>query len=633
MISSNPPKHESLTTQVDAPGSKHHHNYTRIVRRPGRARDNDIEGDEVIKRTRLSDSESEASDDEDTAFKADDNDDTEGLPGALTVPTVPTPETYETSPPYKPAEDTSAVAATAEPPKEVFQLWSDAVAKDKAGKGEDLTVIDFAELSTVPPDESVTTLLDKKKRRKKKKAKSDQSSTPKQGGPSASASGGPSASPAPAPAPGDSPPAGGPSTSSTTEPPTDSPAAPTPSSSKPLKHVPSYLTAPQSHLKKLNSDPAATPKVGQFYGHDDLLMDKELRPLSDWWRGRWQDRGRGRGRGRGSFRERGMRGRGDPPFPGAQTTEPAPEQQEARPADSIEERWTHDAHKEHEKQVSARKCGRRGTGRGRGRGGRGGGRIRASPSFKRRPKLKRLRRSRNGRTLGRLPQHYPTPGVSDGLAQAVKERETEKSKGVVAAAKSEVAAAGQQAGTSNVSSASAANAAPTANGAPVQVKLPGSTAHTGGQHRSTIHHNADPLATTPRQGVQPKPSPGSTVEGQHRRTETLERAVVKEASDAVASPPATQPPITVNAPLVTQPSTNPGYSYIALPPGIDMGESGILFEIAIGRPLVHRLPLHLRLPSTTLDLSRTRTSPDLGACPTLRDTLRVLVPSSFRALM
>ncbi|KAG9014088.1 hypothetical protein FRB90_005617 [Tulasnella sp. 427] len=185
--------------------------------------------------------------------------------------------------------------------------------------------------------------------------------------------------------------------------------------------------------------------------------------------------------------------------------------------------------------------------------------------------------SNSGRSTCEKPKRTvknPSVKVSDVLAHAVKERDMEKSKGVVAAAKSELAAAGQQAGTSNVSRASVANAAPTASGAPVQVKLPGSAA-TGHQHRSTAPPTADPLTTTPRQAVQPRPPAGSTVAGQQKR-----------ASDAVASPPATQPPITVNAPLVTQPSTNPGYSYVVLPPGIAMGESGILFEIATGRPVV-----------------------------------------------
>ncbi|KAG9014087.1 hypothetical protein FRB90_005616 [Tulasnella sp. 427] len=613
-MSSNPTKTKS-PTQVDAPGSKRH------CKPPSRARDDDIEGDGVIERAAFSDSESEPSDEGDTASEDDNDNDAEEAPGdptgaapetssiSLTAPTIPTPKTDGTSPPDKPAEDTSAVAAVAEPPKEVPQL---------CGQGRGPPVIDSAELSTVSPGESVTTLLDKTEQGKKKKeAKGDQDSTRKQGGPSASASGGPSAPPAPAL--GDTPATGKPSTSSIAEPPTDSPAPPTPSSSKPPKHVPAYFTTRQSYLKKLNSGPAATPKVGQLYGHDDRLMDKELRPLSDWWRGRPE-------RGRGGYGGRGRGGRGSPPFAGAQPAEPAPEQLEERPADPIEEKWTHDAFEEHEKQVSARERGRRGTSRGRGRGGpggRGGWNGIASPTpsspnsgvtvaqaqLQAQAAAKIAERqdagpstpasSNSGRSTGKKPKRAvknPRAKVSDVLAQAVKERETEKGKGVVAVAKSEVAAAGQQAGTLNVSSASVANTAPTANEAPVQVKLPGSAAQTGHQHRSTAPPTADPLTTTLRQGVQPRPSPGTTVAGQHKRSEALERAVLKEsftkatssagASDAVAPPPATQPSITVNAPLVTQSSTDLGYSNVALPSGIAMGESGLSFEIATGQPVV-----------------------------------------------
>ncbi|KAG8982463.1 hypothetical protein FRB90_006771, partial [Tulasnella sp. 427] len=546
--------------------SKRHRNYTRIVRRRGRARDDDIEGDEVIKRVALSGSESEPPDDDDTASKADHNDDAEEVPGgtaapeassSLTADIVPTPKTDGTLPPDKPAEDTSKI---------------------KRAREEDLSVIDFAERSTVPPGESVTTLLDKKKRRKEEEeAKGDQDSTRKQGGPSASASGGPSAPPAPAL--GDTPATREPSTSSTTEPSTGSPIAPTPSSSEPPKHVPAYFAAHQSYLKKLNS-PLRRQKTEAGGAVEEVSEDK------------------------------GRRGRGGPPFAGAQPSELAPEQQEARPADPIEEGWTHDAYEEHEKQVSARERGRRGTGqgrgRGRGRGGRGGrgglnGIASPTPSSPNPGDAgpSTPTPSNSGRSTGMKPKRTvknPRAKVLDVLAQAVKERETEKSNGVVAAAKSEVAAAGQRAGTSSLASASVANTVPTANVAPIQGKLPGSAARTGHQHRSTAPPTAVLLATTPRQGVQPRPPLGSTVAGQHKRTETLERAVLMEsltkatssagASDAVAPPPATQPPITVNAPLVTQSSTNLGYSNFALPSGIAMGESGLSFEIATGRPVV-----------------------------------------------
>ncbi|THV08241.1 hypothetical protein K435DRAFT_4592 [Dendrothele bispora CBS 962.96] len=62
-------------------------------------------------------------------------------------------------------------------------------------------------------------------------------------------------------------------------------------------------TARQAYQQRLEADPSYVPTVGEFWGHDDRLLDKELRSLSNWWRGRWQGRGRGRGfmRGRGGF--------------------------------------------------------------------------------------------------------------------------------------------------------------------------------------------------------------------------------------------------------------------------------------------------------------------------------------------
>lgn len=59
-------------------------------------------------------------------------------------------------------------------------------------------------------------------------------------------------------------------------------------------------TAREAYINRLNNDPAYVPTVGQFWSHDDRLLDKDLRSLSTWWRGKWQGRGRG-GRGRGNF--------------------------------------------------------------------------------------------------------------------------------------------------------------------------------------------------------------------------------------------------------------------------------------------------------------------------------------------
>lgn len=58
--------------------------------------------------------------------------------------------------------------------------------------------------------------------------------------------------------------------------------------------------ARQAYQHRLETDPSYVPTIGNFWGHDDRLIDANLRSLSGWWRGR------GRGRGRGSA----MRGRG-----------------------------------------------------------------------------------------------------------------------------------------------------------------------------------------------------------------------------------------------------------------------------------------------------------------------------------
>ncbi|KAH9938014.1 uncharacterized protein B0H18DRAFT_965099 [Fomitopsis serialis] len=85
--------------------------------------------------------------------------------------------------------------------------------------------------------------------------------------------------------------------------------SPHPAPKKPRKQAkPRGQTARQAYQQRLETDPSFVPKVGEFWGHDDRLLDKDLRSLSGWWRGRWQSRGRGRGappmrggRGRGVF--------------------------------------------------------------------------------------------------------------------------------------------------------------------------------------------------------------------------------------------------------------------------------------------------------------------------------------------
>ena len=111
-------------------------------------------------------------------------------------------------------------------------------------------------------------------------------------------------------------------------------------------------TARQAYQQRLESDPSFVPKVGEFWGHDDRLLDKDLRSLSGWWRGRWQSRGRGRG----GF---GMRGRGGGGFfpntsrsfsqdEGATPEEPA--------VPPVERTWTHDGFEEMKRRDERRRA-------------------------------------------------------------------------------------------------------------------------------------------------------------------------------------------------------------------------------------------------------------------------------------
>lgn len=110
-------------------------------------------------------------------------------------------------------------------------------------------------------------------------------------------------------------------------------------------------TARQVYQQRLDKDPSYVPTVGEFWGHDDRLLDKDLRSLSGWWRGRWQ----GRGRGRGGFDRGFARGRGrggsmgpQPPFrPPAQEAQVDSGDSEAvNTAPPIEKAWTHDGFEE-----------------------------------------------------------------------------------------------------------------------------------------------------------------------------------------------------------------------------------------------------------------------------------------------
>lgn len=108
-------------------------------------------------------------------------------------------------------------------------------------------------------------------------------------------------------------------------------------------------SARQAYQQRLQADPSFVPVVGEFWGHDDRLMQKDLRSLSGWWRGKWQ----GRGRGRGGFVDRGgWRGRGRGGFMGGSSNGMDGEQDgqngqfETQDVPPIERDWTHDGFEE-----------------------------------------------------------------------------------------------------------------------------------------------------------------------------------------------------------------------------------------------------------------------------------------------
>ncbi|KAL0950244.1 hypothetical protein HGRIS_010228 [Hohenbuehelia grisea] len=129
-------------------------------------------------------------------------------------------------------------------------------------------------------------------------------------------------------------------------------------------------TARQAYQKRLENDPSFVPKVGEFWGHDDRLLEKDLRSLSGWWRGRWQ----GRGRGRGGF---SMRGRGGylgparPQAPGQDDGDNV-EAQDKPDVAPIERAWTHDGFEEMKRKEEIRQQQKMRGGFGNLRGGRGG---------------------------------------------------------------------------------------------------------------------------------------------------------------------------------------------------------------------------------------------------------------------
>jgi hypothetical protein len=130
-------------------------------------------------------------------------------------------------------------------------------------------------------------------------------------------------------------------------------------------------SARQVYQQRLESDPSYVPTVGEFWGHDDRLMDKNLRSLSEWWRVRWQGRGRG-----GGGPPISSRGRGSHPgnrIPQTNGSRSSPEEvfdDSSLALPPIEQQWGHDGFEEMKRKEERRRLNpdqsRRGSPRGRG---------------------------------------------------------------------------------------------------------------------------------------------------------------------------------------------------------------------------------------------------------------------------
>ncbi|KAA1473421.1 hypothetical protein DENSPDRAFT_273750 [Dentipellis sp. KUC8613] len=318
---------------------------TRIVRRRGRAH-NGIYSDDEIEREARSDTSSDS--------------DVSSLDSATDSETEPASEDVQHTAPAPPTKPAKPLLAT---PVD----WSEMVTGEDMHGAADLPVIDFADLTPAEIERTAPTHAPAPQHRLPRSRSQKATKAVK---PPARTSSAPPSVPSPDMLAPDLPQSehGG--------------ESPEPGSSHEHEHEPRHgpmpprrngQTARQAYQERLESDPSYVPTVGEFWGHDDRLLDKDLRSLSGWWRGRWQGRGgfRGRGfapRGRGAFFARTS----GQPMPGSENGEP----QEMRPSDR---EWTHDGFEEMKKRDDRRRlieqpdgAPQRGGFRGGFRGARGG---------------------------------------------------------------------------------------------------------------------------------------------------------------------------------------------------------------------------------------------------------------------
>ena len=326
-----PTKHNAKAAQK--PNGHQKPKKTRVVRRRGRGRDA-IDSDDELEREARSDS---GSDDEDNTSSGSDSDN-DGFSGSAnhTKDTVVTPSTTQSPPPDDKPLSNGDIAhdpeSVTEPPayKDTGSYWDTLVEEDPWGPAP-------AEVTFDNHDQLEGETKPRRKNRNKKKKKQQAS---------ADAGDGDTAD-----------------------------ADPEASSSHRGTGLPTRGRSVRETYRNRLQDPSYVPTVGEFWGHDDRLLDKELRGLSGWWRGRWyKGRGGYTGRGRGGYSGGG----------GFEWDQP---QEEANTHPSEQQTWGHDGFEEMKKKEEQRRLAReqrqkeqrevgttRGTPfqRGSARGGRGG---------------------------------------------------------------------------------------------------------------------------------------------------------------------------------------------------------------------------------------------------------------------
>ncbi|KAG2145761.1 hypothetical protein DEU56DRAFT_787790 [Suillus clintonianus] len=318
---------------------------TRMVKPRGRGRNN-FESDEEFEREAATDSES---DDDRSSVATETDSDTEPASEDIIFnghSHILTPNTTQSSEDVPSLNHQSAkdIDGDSTPFFSGAGNWSEMVAEETANGPAELPVIEFADFNS--PSIPQQTLSGPLPRKTSKASKRPQ---PKR------AVSAPSSDRGTAP---QHPPVH--TEEEASEPADDQPQASTSrqQSRNSFSRPPSGHNARQAYQQRLEADPSYVPTVGEFWGHDDRLLDKDLRSLSGWWRGRWQGRGRGRGGFSGGF----VRGRGRGAFAGPESSRPTPEasgsqETEKPPVEPplIDQLWTHDGFEEMKKRDEKRR--------------------------------------------------------------------------------------------------------------------------------------------------------------------------------------------------------------------------------------------------------------------------------------